>query len=307
MSLPHDAAVPRCYRAQIVKFFMVLTFIASYPISVALDAALGKEMGTIYSKDQLKNLLQIYAQSADSDVKHEETKLVVHIHAPSRCLQGIACDISLASPLPNACFTQAGALDFATKTVHEVMTPMERVYSLSIDAKLDFETLKTIYSSGHSRIPIYEEKKDNIIAILHSKVRVRALFALRARARFCMRVYACVRACVPSRRPGPLKIGTCVCRTTLYVRAGRWARPHRRSRAAARKPLVRACCDYARTSNGSQDLIMLDPDDQTPIRVAVELCARKLEKVCSELSAHVVRSGRLLPWLGVLFMYSRRP
>jgi CBS domain containing-hemolysin-like protein len=28
----------------------------------------------------------------------------------------------------------------------------------------------------------------------------------------------------------------------------------------------------------SKDLIMLDPDDQTPIRVAVELCARKLEK-----------------------------
>ncbi len=83
MSLPRDAAVPRCYHAQIVKFFMVLTFIASYPISVALDAALGKEMGTIYSKDQLKNLLQIYAQSADSDVKHEETKLVVHIRAPS--------------------------------------------------------------------------------------------------------------------------------------------------------------------------------------------------------------------------------
>jgi hypothetical protein len=183
------------------------------------------------------------------------------LHAPARCLH-YACDISLASPLPNACFTQAGALDFATKTVHEVMTPMERVYSLSIDAKLDFETLKTIYSSGHSRIPIYQEKKDNIIAILHSKVRVRALCALRARARFCS---VCTRAC------------------------------------------VRACCDYARTSNGSQDLIMLDPDDQTPIRVAVELCARKLEKVCGELSAHVVRSGRLLPWLGVLFMYSRRP
>lgn len=37
------------------------------------------------------------------------------------------------------------------------MTPIENVFMLSIDAKLDYETLRKICITGHSRIPVYEE------------------------------------------------------------------------------------------------------------------------------------------------------
>ena len=37
------------------------------------------------------------------------------------------------------------------------MTPIENVFMLSIDAKLDYETLRKICLTGHSRIPVYEE------------------------------------------------------------------------------------------------------------------------------------------------------
>ena len=50
----------------LVKLFMILMFFLSYPISVVLDWALGREIGTIYSKDQLKLLLEIYAQQKGS-------------------------------------------------------------------------------------------------------------------------------------------------------------------------------------------------------------------------------------------------
>ena len=37
------------------------------------------------------------------------------------------------------------------------MTPIKDVFMLSIDAKLDYETLKKITETGHSRVPVYEE------------------------------------------------------------------------------------------------------------------------------------------------------
>lgn len=37
------------------------------------------------------------------------------------------------------------------------MTPISNVFMLSIDSKLDCETMKKICLTGHSRVPVYEE------------------------------------------------------------------------------------------------------------------------------------------------------
>ena len=50
-----------------------------------------------------------------------------------------------------------GALDLQEKVVKQAMTPIENVFMLSIDAKLDYETLRRVCLTGHSRIPVYEE------------------------------------------------------------------------------------------------------------------------------------------------------
>ena len=36
------------------------------------------------------------------------------------------------------------------------MTPINEVFMLSIDSKLDYETLRKICATGHSRVPVYE-------------------------------------------------------------------------------------------------------------------------------------------------------
>jgi metal transporter CNNM len=47
-------------------------------------------------------------------------------------------------------------LDLQDKTVLQAMTPIQDVFMLHIDAKLDYDTLRKICSTGHSRVPVYE-------------------------------------------------------------------------------------------------------------------------------------------------------
>ena len=42
-------------------------------------------------------------------------------------------------------------------TSSKAMTPIEDVFMLSIDSRLDYELMKKICETGHSRVPVYEE------------------------------------------------------------------------------------------------------------------------------------------------------
>ncbi|KAF9236790.1 hypothetical protein BU15DRAFT_88995 [Melanogaster broomeanus] len=48
-------------------------------------------------------------------------------------------------------------LDLQEKVVKQAMTPIQSVFMLSIESKLDYETMKKICLTGHSRVPVYEE------------------------------------------------------------------------------------------------------------------------------------------------------
>lgn len=45
------------------------------------------------------------------------------------------------------------------------MTPIDKVFMLSIDAKLDYDLMKKICQTGHSRVPVYEEVEVPIAAV----------------------------------------------------------------------------------------------------------------------------------------------
>ena len=47
------------------KFFMVLTFPLSYPISLILDCVLGEEIGYVFNRDRLRELLRVTENQID--------------------------------------------------------------------------------------------------------------------------------------------------------------------------------------------------------------------------------------------------
>ncbi|XP_076990835.1 metal transporter CNNM3 [Tamandua tetradactyla] len=60
-----------------------------------------------------------------------------------------------------------GALRF--RTVEDVLTPLEDCFMLDASAVLDFGVMASIMQSGHTRIPVYEEERSNIVDMLYLK------------------------------------------------------------------------------------------------------------------------------------------
>jgi CBS domain containing-hemolysin-like protein len=58
-------------------------------------------------------------------------------------------------------------LDFGNTTVYDVMVPLSEVTALPEDATLD-EAITEITDKQHTRIPIYRERVDQIIGVLHA-------------------------------------------------------------------------------------------------------------------------------------------
>lgn len=59
-------------------------------------------------------------------------------------------------------------LDFGDLTAGEVMVPRTQVLAFDIDTPLR-EIVKAAADSGHSRYPVYRERVDNVIGLLHTK------------------------------------------------------------------------------------------------------------------------------------------
>ncbi|XP_047221940.1 metal transporter CNNM2 isoform X1 [Girardinichthys multiradiatus] len=121
----------------LTKFFMLLTFPASYPVSKLLDYLLGQEIGTVYNREKLLEMLRV--TDPYNDLVKEELNII------------------------------QGALELRTKTVEDVMTPLRDCFMIPGDAILDFNTMSEIVKSGYTRIPVFEGDRSNIVDLLFVK------------------------------------------------------------------------------------------------------------------------------------------
>ena len=121
----------------LTKFFMMITSPLSFPISLILDKILGSEIGTVYNKERLMELLKVTDQY--NDLGKDEVKIVT------------------------------GALVLKEKMVKDVMTHLDDCYMLPLSAVLNFKTVSEIKDQGYSRIPVYDGERTNIVYILFTK------------------------------------------------------------------------------------------------------------------------------------------
>ncbi|XP_052855480.1 unextended protein [Drosophila gunungcola] len=121
----------------ITKTVMAITAPLSYPVSRILDKLLGEEIGNVYNRERLKELVRVTNDVNDLD--KNEVNII------------------------------SGALELRKKTVADVMTHINDAFMLSLDSLLDFETVSEIMNSGYSRIPVYDGDRKNIVTLLYIK------------------------------------------------------------------------------------------------------------------------------------------
>nr|XP_032526212.1 metal transporter CNNM4-like isoform X1 [Danaus plexippus plexippus] len=123
----------------ITKAVMALTAPLAFPVSKLLDYFLGEEIGSVYNRERLKELVKLQVTTDVNDLDKDEVNII------------------------------SGALELRKKKVSDVMTKLEDVFMLPITSVLDFETMSEIVKSGFSRIPVYEGTRTNIVTVLFIK------------------------------------------------------------------------------------------------------------------------------------------
>lgn len=109
-------------------FVLVLMYIMypiAYPCALLLDHILGEDHGTVYKKSGLKTLVTLHKTMGVERLNQDEVTII------------------------------SAVLDLKEKPVSNIMTPIDRVYTMSADAILDEKTVEEIFNAGFSRIPIY--------------------------------------------------------------------------------------------------------------------------------------------------------
>jgi CBS domain containing-hemolysin-like protein len=109
----------------------------AYPIAVLLDSWLGVHHGTTYRRTELKTLVSLHQMDGIGELTDDEVTII------------------------------ASVLDLKEKSVSQIMTPLEDVFTLSEDEILDERMMEQIVSAGYSRIPIYRyDNPYNFIGML---------------------------------------------------------------------------------------------------------------------------------------------
>lgn len=125
--------------APLMRLIMYVMLPVTYPIALALDTLLGKEMSTLYSKRELMQIVSDLEESEHSDIDADEER-IVH-----------------------------GALQFSHTTVREVMTPKERVITFEEHQRLNQVFIDELSFHAYSRYPVYSGNTENIVGILYAR------------------------------------------------------------------------------------------------------------------------------------------
>ena len=122
----------------LVRGFIFILYPIAAPMAWLLDKVLGQEMGTVWDKREIGEIIRHHEDAEESEIDADEERILL------------------------------GALSFSDMTAKDIATPRVMVFSLAGNRTVDQQLILDIKNSGFSRIPVHvPDKSDDITGVLH--------------------------------------------------------------------------------------------------------------------------------------------
>lgn len=180
--------------APFLKVLMYLTAIISYPIGKLLDVLVGHKHGVLYRRFELREFIRLQVQEGGGNSAPQSgvnERRSFRDGSDSRGGSTSAVDVAdrdrstsvTSATSPHGGLTRPelrimiGALSLSDSTAESITkVPVERVFSISMDAVMNKELVNKIFASGFSRIPVYDGKKSNLTHYLIAKTLILLIY-----------------------------------------------------------------------------------------------------------------------------------
>ena len=129
--------------APLVVVLMYILGLVAWPTAKLLDLLLGKDHGTTYKRAGLKTLVTLHKSMGEVGEQLNEDEVTII----------------------------GAVLELKAKPVGTIMTPINKVYTMSADDVLNEKTVEEVLKAGYSRIPIHApDNPNNYVGMLLVKV-----------------------------------------------------------------------------------------------------------------------------------------
>lgn len=119
-----------------LKAMIFLTYPVSKPLQMLLDQLFKQQNGRLQTRQELGLMITEHLGARESELDEDEVEII------------------------------RGALQLSEKRVREILTPIEKVYSLTPQTVIDADLIDEIKIQGRSRIPIFNAEKTICYGIL---------------------------------------------------------------------------------------------------------------------------------------------
>eukprot|EP00634_Sargassococcus_sp_CCMP2135_P011481 CAMPEP_0198653010 /NCGR_PEP_ID=MMETSP1467-20131203/6772_1 /TAXON_ID=1462469 /ORGANISM="unid. sp., Strain CCMP2135" /LENGTH=910 /DNA_ID=CAMNT_0044388957 /DNA_START=81 /DNA_END=2813 /DNA_ORIENTATION=+ len=122
---------------QLVKLFTMLLAPVAIPLAKGLDLLLEEDVGTVHTRKEMLQYMKVHVRRGELDTESGNV--------------------------------MKGALEMKEKPVSDVMTPLEDIYMLPAQTRLNFNVVRDIFEHGFSRVPVFRGDRENIVGLLFVK------------------------------------------------------------------------------------------------------------------------------------------
>ena len=140
--------------APLTRFLMIITYPISMPIAKFMDLVIGEKHENRFKNSDLKTLIELHTKTMLNKMLDKDDEILNEK------------DYGLTDQQYKVI---SRAFEVHNSTINEVMIKLDNVFCFDIETKIDKNFIDKIIDSGHSRLPIYDGEKSNLIGYFRTK------------------------------------------------------------------------------------------------------------------------------------------